>query len=306
MMAVFSLFVSMSYNSTTFANNMSSPSSDDDVSAVVAATKHLHAALTTGTAEREHHLKRLHELAMAVPRHRLPLMLAKEQVRRLVRGKAVTMHHEDIRSDCCGGAVSCWVPKHTMKKALKAVQGQRGWRLKLDQPDVEYNVRRSAEDGEGAGFGDFLDKVADFGRKAIDVVDKVISVGNQIVQLLPPVHPYIVSLQKGLAVAAGITSALNQLANKREELQAVAAEQEADVYEYKAAAKEPGLSEAQKHKLSEKAQRAKERLAAAKAKIKETSREEKKLKEKQIKADKEVRAREAKVKMEAAKQGRSK
>ena len=145
------------------------------------------------------------------------------------------------------------------------------------------------------------DKVADFGKKAIDVVDKVVQVGNQIVQLLPPVHPYIISLQKGLAVAAGITSAINSIANKKQELQAVADEYEADVYEYQSAAKQPGLTDKQREKLVDKSKKAKERLAAAKQKIRETESEEKKLLKEKKQADATVVKKEQKVKEEANK-----
>ena len=208
-----------------------------------------------------------------------------EHIQTLARGGSIKVGLKHILGHETTGQIVHW-PLSEFEKILKVLQTRRAQKLSLADHALHFNVKHG---------GGIWDDIKDFGRKAIDVATTVIlPVVGAVLDALPP-GPHVVAARVALKVVSGLATQLNNVVNKKEEAQVAVQERQADYQEAKLAAREPGLTAAQKTKLTNAANAAKSRIAAAKLKAAQLAKEEKSKKSALAAAERKAASAEARA-----------
>ena len=206
----------------------------------------------------------------SVPTHRrLRLQLTPAHLTTLVlHGGSVKVSRAMHMPLAASGGVVAHIPKARYRMAVKCVRAGRGWHLHMDPKDIAVSAAEV-----GGGFDDFLGKLQDFAKGALNVASKyILPAVNFALDLLPSSDPRVLLLKTCVKAVGEGAKELNKVVNGRDKAEEAAAQAQLEVAESeesledaKAAAKARDLSADARKKLLAAAAAAKKRVADKRA-----------------------------------------
>ena len=149
--------------------------------------------------------------------HPVRVHLQKRDVRRLVLGRTVDFHHEQMTGEHVRGGQLVFLPHAEHSKLLQGFRaGHAKVGVRLKTAHVQFNLVHAG--GLFSSFGDFVSGVWDLSKSVGNfLIDQGPAILEAVSDILPASSPYLIAAKSALKTVAGVTKQVGAIRDKLRE-----------------------------------------------------------------------------------------